>query len=186
MAKRALTAVASAAASSSSVGAGSALAPSSFWLLKSEPADYSIAAMAKERVTMWDGVRNAVARKNLRAMRVGDRCLFYHSSCGAKVGVVGEVAVCRAAYPDPTDAAWAVVDVEHLETWPSTVTLPTLKAHAQGALSGMALFAQSRLSVQPVSKEHYEFVRSLRDDAVGAPKDVDEAAGGKRPKTRKG
>ena len=82
--------------------AGSALAPSSFWLLKSEPSDYSIQQLAKDATTVWDGVRNAVARKNLRAMGEGDRCLFYHSSCKL-VGVVGEATVIRTAYPDPAE-----------------------------------------------------------------------------------
>ena len=160
--KRALTAVAT---------ASSARAPA-FWLLKSEPADYSISNMQKEGRTVWDGVRSAQARKHLRAMAVGDRCLFYHSSCGAKTGVAGVVTVARAAYPDPADANWAVVDVQHEETWSTAVTLPTLKEHKDGALSGMVLFAQSRLSVQPVSDAHYAFVLSLRppDDAAAPAK----------------
>ena len=134
-----------------------------YWLLKSEPADYSITKMASERRTVWDGVRNAIARKNLRAMSVGDRCLFYHSSCGKNVGVVGLVAVCASAYPDPVDIKWSVVDVEYVETFPMCISLETLKQHKDGPLDGMALFRQPRLSVQPVSKEHFDFILSLRD-----------------------
>jgi len=76
-----------------------------YWLLKSEPADYSIAMLEKEdqKKTCWDGVRNAAARKHLRAMRIGDKAFFYHSSC-ARVGIAGVVSVCRTAYDDPTDA----------------------------------------------------------------------------------
>ena len=140
---------------------------SACWLLKSEPADYGIADMAREGRTVWDGVRNPQARKNMRAMAVGDRCLFYHSSCGPRVGVAGVVTVCGAARPDPADAAWTVVDVEHLETWPRVLTVDELKAHREAALSGMALFKQPRLSVQPVSEEQFEFVLSLRPDADG-------------------
>ena len=112
--------------------------------------------------TTWDGVRNALARKNLRAMRLGDSCLFYHSSC-KDVGVVGEVAVVREAYPDPADEKWAVVDVRFTERWRKVVPLATLRQHATGALAGLALLSQSRLSVVPVSAQHFAFIRSLRD-----------------------
>ena len=131
---------------------------SSRWLLKSEPSDYSIADMEREGTTVWDGVRNPTARKNLRAMRVGDRALFYHSSAGSRTGVAGVVTVCKPAYPDPADAAWAVVDVQFDEIWPEVVTLEALKQHRDGALAGMALFKAPRLSVQPVSEAHWTFV----------------------------
>ena len=140
---------------------------SRFWLLKSEPSDYSISAMEAEGRTVWDGVRNMQARKFMREMRLGDRCLFYHSSC-KNVGVVGEVKVVREAYPDPADANWSVVDVAHVETWPSIVSLDTLKTHKDGALQGMKLLQQPRLSVQPVSAEHCAFVQSLRDAEEGS------------------
>ena len=143
-----------------------ALAACSYWLLKSEPADYSIAMMQKEGRTVWDGVRNVVARKHLRAMAIGDRCLFYHSSCGKNVGVVGVVECVREAYADPVDAAWAVVDVAHVETWPSVLTLEELKAHKEegGALAEMTLFRMARLSVQPVTPSQFEFICSLKPD----------------------
>ncbi|EOD41635.1 hypothetical protein EMIHUDRAFT_58527, partial [Emiliania huxleyi CCMP1516] len=121
-----------------------------FWLIKSEPADYSIAALRVEGRTVWDGVRNPTARKHLRAMQVGDQCLFYHSSC-KQIGVVGLATVCRAHYADPADQAWAVVDVEYQDTYRQIISLDALKQHRDGALAGMALFKMSRLSVQPVS-----------------------------------
>ena len=129
------------------------------WLVKSEPDDYSIQMMEEEGTTVWDGVRNAVARRNLRSMSVGDAVLFYHSSCN-DVGVVGLVEVASAAYPDPADEKWAVVDVRFRGAWP-LVPLAELKRHADGALEGLALFRQPRLSVQPVSAEHLEFIRAL-------------------------
>ena len=112
------------------------MAPANYWLLKSEPSDYSIAMMQKEQRTVWDGVRNAVAQKNMRSMAVGDRCLFYHSSCKL-IGIVGLVSVCRAAYDDPTDGKYSVVDVQHEETWPQLLSLDTLKMHKETALNGL-------------------------------------------------
>ena len=144
-----------------------AAASCAYWLLKSEPSDYSIAMMASEGRTVWDGVRNVVARKNLRAMAIGDQALFYHSSC-TRVGIVGLVAVAAAAYPDPTDDKWAVVDVRHVETWDVPVSLEDLKKHKDGALEGMALFRQPRLSVQPVSRDHFAYILTLRDSQTAA------------------
>ena len=135
-----------------------------FWLLKSEPDDYSIDMLQRDGFTCWDGVRNVVARKNLRAMLQGDSCLFYHSSCGKNVGVVGTCTVKRTAYPDPADAKWAVVDVEFGAKFSQPLLLPALKAEQDGRLSGMALFRQPRLSVQPVSADHYnEILRMVEE-----------------------
>ena len=137
------------------------------WLLKSEPDDYSIDHLIRDSWTCWDGVRNVVARKNLRAMRAGDACLFYHSSCGKMVGVVGTCQVKRAAYPDPADEKWAVVDVSFGSKFDSPLLLPALKAEADGRLQGMVLFTQPRLSVQPVSMAHYaEILRMANMQAV--------------------
>merc|ERR1719446_58615 len=131
------------------------------WLLKSEPSDYSIDQMETDGRTVWDGVRSAAARKHMRAMRTGERALFYHSSCGNAVGVVGEVEVVRAAYPDPADEAWAVVDVQFVERWARRVSLAEIKARA-AELSGLALLSQARLSVQPVSEKHYAIIKDMR------------------------
>ena len=134
------------------------------WLIKSEPSDYSIDAMQQDKVTVWDGVRNAVARKHLKAMQKNDRLLFYHSSC-RDVGVVGEVSVCREAYPDQADKTWVVVDVQY-ERHLQYISLDTMKWHKEGALSGLVLLQQPRLSVQPVSEEHYAFILSLCEDSA--------------------
>eukprot|EP00928_Gymnodinium_smaydae_P065288 TRINITY_DN48456_c0_g1_i1.p2 TRINITY_DN48456_c0_g1~~TRINITY_DN48456_c0_g1_i1.p2 ORF type:complete len:176 (-),score=47.82 TRINITY_DN48456_c0_g1_i1:188-715(-) len=130
------------------------------WLLKSEPADYSIDAMQKDGRTAWDGVRNAQARNNMKAMKPGDECLFYHSSCSA-VGVVGVVAVVAPARPDPKDARWVEVEVAFRQRFRRLVSLAELKKHASGALKGLALFAQGRLSVQPLSAEQFDFILAL-------------------------
>ena len=168
MPKRKLAAVTAAVAASAS-GAVVPTGPirASCWLLKSEPSDYSISQLAAEGTTVWDGVRNAVARKNLRAMAAGDRCLFYHSSC-KQIGVVGEATVCRTAYPDPADAKWAVVDIRFEMAWDELVSLEKLKSFKETSLQGMALFSQSRLSVQPVSTEHFEFIQGLGRGAPGS------------------
>jgi len=155
----------------------------SFWLLKSEPSDYSIVSMERDGQTVWDGVRNPLARKHLREMRVGDLCLFYHSSAGKRTGIAGVVKVDREAYPDPEDTKWAVVDVMHAETWQEIVTLDELKQHREGALVGMMLFKSSRLSVQPVSKGHFEYISRMlawkQDDVLATtPSAAGNAVGG--------
>ena len=139
-----------------------------FWLLKSEPDDYSIDALKREGSTCWDGVRNAVARKNLRLMKLGDECLFYHSSCGKNVGVVGTCRVQRTAYPDPADEKWSVVDVAFSSKLEIPILLPLLKEKKDGKLSGMALFSQPRLSVQPVSTEHYAAMLQMAEELARA------------------
>ena len=142
-----------------SLGASSPRASSSTssttgrWLVKSEPSDYSIDALAREGTTVWDGVRNAQAQKHMKSMRVGDRCLFYHSSCAA-IGVVGIAEVAREAYPEPGDASnkYVVVDLRFVSKLAHLVSLTALKADAR--LSGMVLLRQPRLSVQPVERAH--------------------------------
>ena len=76
----------------------------------------------------------------------------------------GEAAVVRTAYPDPEDPKWAVVDIGFLEEWDERISLDLLKQYKETSLSGMVLFRQSRLSVQPVSEEQYKFIRSLRTE----------------------
>ena len=127
--------------------------PKGYWLIKSEPSDYSFEDMERDGETAWDGVRNALAQKHLRAMNVGDRCLFYHSSCGKHTGVVGTVRVSRAAYPDPNDGRYAVVDVKYESPLQALIPLTELKKCAH-KLVGLALFAMPRLSVMPVTQAH--------------------------------
>lgn len=129
----------------------------SSWLVKSEPGTYSWDDLVKEGRTRWDGVRNAQARNNLQAMRVGELALFYHS--GERKEVVGVAVVVKAAYPDPTtdDARWVVVDLAPVAPLREPVALADVKRDA--ALAEIALVRQGRLSVMPVSPR--EFARIL-------------------------
>ena len=133
------------------------------WLIKSEPSDYAIDDMCRDGRSAWDGVRNAVAQRNMRAMSEGDVCLFYHSSCGKKVGVVGEVKVVRPAYPEPGHEKFCCVDVEFASCYSRLVTLEEMKKYSgeDGALQDMVLFRQPRLSVQPVSEAEFRFIQRL-------------------------
>ena len=140
-----------------SLGASTSSSTTGRWLVKSEPSDYSIDALAREGTTVWDGVRNAQAQKHMKSMRVGDRCLFYHSSCAA-IGVVGIAEVAREAYPEPGDASnkYVVVDLRFVSKLAHLVSLTALKADAR--LSGMVLLRQPRLSVQPVERAHFDII----------------------------
>jgi len=143
--------------------------------MKSEPGDYSIADLERDGTTHWDGVRNYQARNLMRdEMTVGDPVLFYHSNANPP-GVVGLARVSREAYPDhtswdpdsghfdpkstPEDPRWFMVDIEHEETFPRMVSLPELRSHPE--LADMVLLNRSRLSVQPVTREQFEFILSL-------------------------
>jgi predicted RNA-binding protein with PUA-like domain len=128
-----------------------------YWLVKSEPETYSWDTFVDKGRDMWDGVRNYAARNHLRAMKLGDQVLFYHSNKGKEI--IGIAKVVREHYPDPSsqDERWSVVDLEPLEKLPKTVTLEQIKQDE--SLSHMALLRQSRLSVQPVTP--YAFDRIL-------------------------
>lgn len=120
----------------------------SAWLIKSEPSVYPFEQLQKDKKTVWDGVRNFEARNNLRAMKRGDLCLFYHSNEGK--AVVGVAKVVKEAYPDPTsDEDWSVVEVAPVAPLAVPVTLADVKKHP--LLSEMALVRRSRLSVTPVT-----------------------------------
>ena len=124
-----------------------------YWLVKSEPDAFSWDQQVAVGVEPWTGVRNAQAANNLRAMRLGDRAFFYHSNEGREI--VGIVEVTREAYPDPSEATgrWACVDMRAVGPVPRPVTLAAIKADPR--LEGLALIRQSRLSVVPVSAEHW-------------------------------
>jgi predicted RNA-binding protein with PUA-like domain len=130
-----------------------------FWLVKSEPDAFSWGQLVAAGVEAWTGVRNHAAKLNLKAMRLGDRAFFYHSQVGKEIVGVAEV-VCEA-YPDPTAGAgdWVCVDLRALAPMPRPVTLAAMKADA--ALDGLALIRQSRLSVVPVSAEHWRHICAL-------------------------
>ena len=123
------------------------------WLIKSEPSTYAWDQLVKDRKTSWTGVRNPQAQANLKAMKVGDLCFFYHSGEGKEI--VGIAKVAKTAYPDPTDKAGKsiTVDVAAVEPVKQPVTLAAIKADA--TFKDFKLVRQSRLSVVPVSDEHF-------------------------------
>lgn len=147
-----------------------------YWLMKSEPEVYSIDGLARDRRTGWEGVRNYQARNFMRdSMRVGDLVLFYHSNAEPS-GIAGVAKVCGPAVPDPTafdaespyfdprsdrgEPTWLMAQLEFVERFPSVLPLETIRAEPR--LEGMALLARGqRLSVQPVSKTHFELAVKL-------------------------
>ncbi|MCG8294407.1 MULTISPECIES: EVE domain-containing protein [Pseudomonas] len=146
-----------------------------YWLMKSEPDELSIEALARLGEARWDGVRNYQARNFLRAMSVGDEFLFYHSSC-PQPGVAGVARITAAAYPDPTaldpeshyfDAKasteknpWSAVDVAHVQTFRQVLGLGLLKQ--QAALEALPLVQKgTRLSVMPVTPEQWAAILAL-------------------------
>ncbi len=146
-----------------------------YWLMKSEPGDYSIDDLERDGTEHWDGIRNYQARNLMRdEMEVGDRVLFYHSNAKPP-GVVGIAEVASGPYPDhtqfdpdakyfdpksdPDNPRWIMVDVKFIEKLPRLVSLHELKEYPE--LSDMVLLNRSRLSVQPVTKEQFEFIVDL-------------------------
>ncbi|MFI5002192.1 MAG: EVE domain-containing protein [Reyranellales bacterium] len=130
-----------------------------YWLIKSEPSTYSWAQLVKDKRTSWTGVRNAQAAINLKAMKAGDRCFFYHSGEGKEIVGIAEVA--KAAYPDPTDkdSKAVTVDVKAVGPVPKPVTLAAIKADPK--FEDFKLVRQSRLSVVPVSEAHWALVLKM-------------------------
>ncbi len=124
------------------------------WLVKSEPDAFSWQRQVENGVEPWTGVRSHEAKRNLEAMQRGDLAFFYHSNIGREI--VGVVEVVREAYPDPsaTDGGWSCVDLRTVGPFSRPVTLVEMKADP--ALRGMALIRQSRLSVVPVERVHWD------------------------------
>ena len=155
-----------------------------YWLVKSEPEVFSFDDLlaVPGRTTHWDGVRNFAARNHLRAMKKGDRVLFYHSSA-KPTAVVGIAEVAREAYPDPTaldkkdphfdpkskaeDPTWFMVDIKAVESLKRPVSLDEIKKVK--SLANMALIRLGRLSVQPVTPEEYETITRLGSQKGMAP-----------------
>ncbi len=153
------------------------MAKQSYWLVKSEPGDYSFQDLLSEedQTAEWDGVRSYAARNIMRdEMQVGDGVLFYHSNAKPNA-VVGYATVARSGYPDdtawdpqsqhpdprstPDNPVWFMVDIKAEAAFPSPVTLPQIRDNP--ALSDMVLVNNSRLSVQPVTPREWEIVMSL-------------------------
>lgn len=127
-----------------------------FWLYKSEPFKWSwqMQKDAGEAGTEWTGVRNYLARNNMRAMKIGDKGFFYHSNEG--LDIVGITEVCALSHPDTTageDPRWDCVDIRAVRDMPKPVSLKDIKANPK--LSNMSLVTSMRLSVQPVTDEEW-------------------------------
>ncbi len=132
------------------------------WLVKSEPDAFSWQQQVENKVEPWTGVRNHMAKNNLKAMRKGDLAFFYHSNIGKEV--VGIVQVVREAYPDPTvepgeKGDWVCVDMKAVKPLKTPVTLAQLKADP--AFAELALIRQSRLSVMPITDEYWAAICAL-------------------------
>jgi predicted RNA-binding protein with PUA-like domain len=125
-----------------------------YWILKTEPTTYSYADLESEGSTRWDGVRNNLALKHIRTMRLGDRAFIYHS--GKEKALVGEARIITDPYVDPDagDPKMYVVDIEAVGALPASVPLAAIKA--DGAFADLGLVRQGRLSVVPATKVQYD------------------------------
>ena len=132
-----------------------------YWLLKSEPDVWSIDQQIKSgnKGSMWDGVRNYQAANNLRKMKKGDLCFFYHSNIGREI--VGIVKVVRESYPDPTDKSkkFVAIQVSFEKKLDQPVTLENIKKTKE--LKDLPLIKQSRLSVMPIDTKHWKIILKM-------------------------
>ncbi|MDP3920750.1 MAG: EVE domain-containing protein [Candidatus Omnitrophota bacterium] len=144
-----------------------------YWLLKSEPGNYSVDDLKRDRSTYWEGVRNYQARNFLRdSIKKGDEVFFYHSNADL-AGIAGVAKVTSDGYPDPSQfdpkskyfdpksskekPLWYVVDIQFSEKFPAVIPLENLKKIK--ALEGMPLLQRGqRLSVQPVTRAHWKVI----------------------------
>jgi predicted RNA-binding protein with PUA-like domain len=148
-----------------------------YWLMKSEPDDFSIDDLARVNIEPWTGVRNYQARNFMRSMRLGDGALFYHSNADVP-GVYGIAEVASAAYPDPTqfdkkskyfdekskreEPRWDLVDVRYVRTLNNAITLDAIRGQAEALGEDFALIRKgNRLSVLPVSAAQWKLILSL-------------------------
>jgi len=129
------------------------------WLFKTEPSTYSWAELARDRRTVWDGVKNALALKHLAAVATGEEVLIYHT--GDEKAAVGIAKVMRGAYPDPKrkDARLVVVDLQPVKALARPVALGEMRANPK--LAGFDLLRLPRLSVMPVSAEQWAAIMEM-------------------------
>lgn len=148
-----------------------------YWLMKSEPNDYSIDDLKRDKIEPWDGTRNYQVRNMMRDdMTVGDLALFYHSNAGKETGVVGVMKIHSKAYPDPTqfdpksahpdpksdpaNPRWLCVDVKYVQKLSRLVGLQEIKLDPKFA--NMPLVKKgNRLSVFPINKTHFDRILKL-------------------------
>ena len=133
----------------------------SYWLLKSEPNVWSIDQQKKTgtKGSIWDGVRNYQAAKNLRNMQIGDLCFFYHSNIGKEI--VGIVEVIKSFFIDPTDKKkkFVAVQVRFKEKFKNSISLEIIKKNK--TLSHLSLVKQSRLSVMPIDAKSWKTIYKM-------------------------
>jgi len=129
-----------------------------YWLLKTEPQDYSWADLAQDGRTVWNGVKNPLALKYLRTMQPADEALIYHT--GIERRVVGVAEIITLPYPDPAvdDPLRVVVEITAVRSLPQPVTLAQIK---QGNFTGFDLIRLPRLSVVPVPTEYWQRILQL-------------------------
>jgi len=130
-----------------------------YWLIKTEPATWSWKDQVSKKITSWDGVRNYQASNNLKEMKVGDLCFFYHSVSDRQI--MGIVEVVRPYHPDPTDKTgrFGMIEVKALKALNRPVSLETIKNEPK--LRHLALVRQSRLSVMPIDKEAWNLILKM-------------------------
>jgi predicted RNA-binding protein with PUA-like domain len=129
------------------------------WLFKTEPSVYSFQQLQKDKKTMWDGVANNLALKNLKDIQKGDPILIYHT--GDEKAAVGVAKALGGAYPDPSnkDPKLLVVDIEAVQPLPKPVTLADVKANKK--LANFDLVRLSRLSIMKVTDEQWEILEGM-------------------------
>ena len=132
-----------------------------YWLLKSEPDVWSIEQQKKagSKGASWDGVRNYQAAKNLKTMKIGDLCFFYHSNIGKEI--VGIVEVVKEAFIDPTDKSkkFVAVKVGFKNYLDNPVSLEMIKKNKD--LKNLAIIKQSRLSVMPIDTKSWKIINKM-------------------------
>ena len=132
-----------------------------YWLMKSEPDVWSIDQQKKAgaKGIPWDGVRNYQAAKNLKSMKKGDLCFFYHSNIGKEI--VGVIEVIKEAYLDKTDKSgrFVAVTVKFIEKLSKPITLESIKKSKE--LNHLALIKQSRLSVMPIDSKSWKILNKM-------------------------
>ena len=129
------------------------------WLFKTEPSAYSFQQLQKDQRTVWDGVKNNLALKNLQGIKKGDPILLYHT--GNEKAVVGIARAASAPYPDPTkkNPKLLVIKIAAEKALPRPVTLAEIKANAK--LKNFDLVRLARLSIMPVSEEQWKIIEEM-------------------------
>ena len=137
-----------------------------YWLLKSEPGTWSWDNLLKkgDEGEGWDGVRNYQASNNMKKMEIGDLAFFYHSV--NEKSIVGIVSIIEKYQDDPTDKTgrFGMVVVKAIKSFTKSVSLSEIKSNQK--LQGISLIKQSRLSVMPITKEHWDIILEMGETSI--------------------